>query len=485
MILFALILAQLIPFNFCKSITITWSTPDGISKPATGQETLRAIQTHLQALHLAHFAPRILSIETDFQIKLCPPPTFDPLVKEFTVPRISGYSLLYDHECIQRGQEGLEVKWGSKPKLPVPETPPIYGTKGLSVPQFIHKLYKQKVTSGNQIWLIDSESLRAWFTAPTLNYLASPKSPSIPPAELMKQINSMYGSIGEKDLKNMPQAIQGALLIALPDYTTWRKESSHKSLFNPTWWITRSVPQDKSQIINLIQKIIRKSRRSDQLVIIHHDPTTFNFEVVTSLAAIYGEKDLISSTRVLPKTFTTIQLLQFMQKAAGLAVDSRDLLGQMGLLATGFNDRVGLIQNHLPYTRGELVLMSLLLVWVLAVISTRIFYTQKHYNAPLHIHCKRFVLFTILAVSPILLVTPSMWPKYLSMTVFSVFEAGYEAILYGILAFYSIAIFATAILVLADKFKNRRARNFNEEGEPDGLEDDLISDTESIQLVPK
>ena len=80
-----------------------------------------------------------------------------------------------------------------------PQLPPVYGTKGLSVPKFIHKLYKQteKELNSDHIWLIDSDSLRSWFTAPTLNYLFNHGSFN-PPAELMRQINSMYGSIGER-----------------------------------------------------------------------------------------------------------------------------------------------------------------------------------------------------------------------------------------------------------------------------------------------
>ena len=112
MIIFAVIFVHLFSFSSCKSILISWSTPAGITKPATGKETLLAIQTHLQALHLANVVPRALGIENDWQIKLCPPQPFDPLVNEFSVPRMSGYSLLYDHDCILRGHEGFEVKWG-------------------------------------------------------------------------------------------------------------------------------------------------------------------------------------------------------------------------------------------------------------------------------------------------------------------------------------------------------------------------------------
>lgn len=490
MIIFAFIIAHFVAFSFCKSITISWSTPEEITKPATGKETLLAIRTHLQAFHLANVVPRLLSLESEINIKLCPPQPYDPLVKEFTVPRLNGYSLLYDHDCIQRGQEGLEAKWGSKPKQPAPEKPqlpPVYGTKGLSVPKFIHKLYKQKGSkeelNSDHIWLIDSDSLRSWFTAPTLNYLFNHKSFN-PPADLMRQINSMYGSIGEKDLKNMPQAVQGALLIALPDYSAWSKDFSHKSLFNPTWWITRAVPREQQQIIELMKKVIESSRLSGQLIIIHHDPTPFNFDIIASLTAIYGEKNLISSTKVLPKTFTTFQLLQFMQKAAVLVVDSRDLLGQMGLLATGFTTRVHLMQNHLAYTTAELILISTLATWFFAVLLTRIFYTHKHYNEPLDTHLLHFALFTILAVTPVIVLTPSMWPKYISMAVYSIFEAGYEAVLYGILVFYLTAGFITIIIVLFERFKQRRIQNFDEEDEGDS-ENDNLSETESSHLVPK
>ena len=36
---------------------------------------------------------RLLSLESEINIKLCPPQPYDPLVKEFTVPRLNGYSL--------------------------------------------------------------------------------------------------------------------------------------------------------------------------------------------------------------------------------------------------------------------------------------------------------------------------------------------------------------------------------------------------------
>ena len=466
-----------------KSITITWSTPESVVKPATGKETLQAISTHLQALHLAQLVPRLLRLHTSLQIKLCPPQPYDPLIKEFTVPRISGYTALYDHECIQKNQ-GLEAKWGSKPKQP--ETPPspsdrIRGSNGLSVPKFIIDLHKSKTE--DQIWLIDSDSLRSWFTSPTLNYLVKQSSAhSIPPADLMKQINTMYGVLGEKDLKNMPQAVQGGLLILLPDHSSWRDTFSVKTLFfNPTWWSTRFVPRSKQEIITLLIKTITAVRQADQLIIIHHDPTPFNFDLVNQLAQIYGEKNLISSTRVLPKTATTFQTLQFIQKAANLVVDKRSLLGQISLLATGFPRSVNHFQQFLPYTTAEKVFFSLLTVWLVAVFGLRAYYTYKDYQMPLHEHLLRFILVSFLAATPIILLNPSLWPTIASNMIYCLFESGYEFVFYGILIFYSSAAVITLFVLAFDKYKKSK---LEKEKVDDEESSDSDGDTETIRLVP-
>lgn len=499
MLLLSLILSHFLVLSYCNSIKITWSTPENVSNPPTENETLLAILTHLQVLHLASFVPRILSLNNKFNIKLCPPQPFDPLVKEFTVPRLSGYSLLYDHECIQKAQQGMTVKWGSKPKQPAPDNPtqnplPLHGTKGFSVIEFIHEIYKTKNSKNeldnSQIWLVDSDSVRTWFTAPTLYYLSktSKSKNIIPPAVLMRQINSMYGSIGGKDLINTPQAIQGALLVVLPDYSKWNKEFSPKHILNPTWWITRNVPREKSQIISLLENVINKSRISDQLIIIHHYPTQFNLDIVSSLSSTYGKTYLISSTHVLPdpnhvlpKPFTMLQLLQFIQKAAVLAVDSRDLLGQISLLSTGHSDRVHLIQNHLKYTKFELIIFISLTIWVVGVFVALMYYTRKHYDDPLDIHLVKIALSSIYAVAPVIFLTPSMWPKFIFMGIYSVLEAGYEVVLYGIIAFYSIAGFLTVILVIYEKYKNR---NIELESSVTN-ENDSSVDSDSINLIRK
>lgn len=472
------------------SLTVTWSTPRDAEKPSTGSETLKAIKLHLNALHLANSVPRLLGLSTQLQIKLCPPQPYDPLVKEFTVPRLSGFSLIYDQECIEKGQQEAEVQWGKKKQPPnqVPgKLPPIYGQKGLTVPAFLFELLKytrskqsQQQQQQQQIWLIDSDSLQAWYTAPLLNFLAQPKTQLIPPADLMRQINAMYGSLGEKDLKNMPQAVQGALLIVLPDYSTWQQQGSFqiKSFFNPTWWNTRFFPRSQSEIFKYCKEIIEKRRIADQLVIIHHEPTSYNFEVISLLTAVYGEKAVISSTRVLPKTATTMQLLQFMQKAAGLVVDKRDTLGQLGLLAAGFTNRVASIQSFLPYTTAEYILYTLLTIWFIGVVCTRAFYTHKLYTDPLHLHAKRFALFFLLALAPIHILNPSLWPETVSMLVFSLFEAGYALILYIIVAFYATAGITTAFIVVLQKYRKSLASSETDEELSE-------SDTESIQLIPK
>lgn len=86
-----------------KRVTISWTTPNEGAEPAIGAQSLTAIWTHLQALQLAEFVPKLLNIETKLIIKLCPPQPYDPLVKEFTVPKLAGYSAAYDHECITSG----------------------------------------------------------------------------------------------------------------------------------------------------------------------------------------------------------------------------------------------------------------------------------------------------------------------------------------------------------------------------------------------
>ena len=469
-----------------KSITITWSTPANIVKPATGQETLKAISTHLHALHLADIVPRLLRIKNHLQIKLCPPQPYDPLVKEFTVPRIFGYSALYDHDCIQKNQE-IEAKWGSNPKQPdAPKTPPpdqIHGLKGLSVSTFIYELHKFHKSSDKPIetlWLLDSESLHSWLTSSTLNYLAKPASKhhQIPPTQLMKQINTMYGVLGEKDLKNMPQAIQGALLIILPDYSSWHQDLPVKFIFNPTWWSTRFIPRSKKEIIDLIKEVIQTSRQSDQLVIIHHEPNPFNFDIISQLVQFYGEKVLISSTRVLPKTATTFQTLQFIQKAAVLVVDKRHLLGQISLLSTGFTHNVHHFQQLLPYTTSEIILLTLLTIWVVSVLGIRAYCTYTNYDSPLNEHALRFILFTIMAATPVIVFNPSMWPTIASNSVYSLFEAGYGFILYGIVIFYSVAAVITLFVVAYEKYKTKESRK-------ETVKDEESTDTESLHLIPK
>ena len=485
-----LIFALILPILSGKSITITWSTPENIIKPATGLETLKAIEAHLRALHLANTIPSLFGLKERIEIKLCPPQPFDPLVREFTVPRLSGYTLLYDHECIQMNQEhGMQTKWGSTPKQPeTPKTPPsqFYGERGLTVPAFVMELFLhvQKQSATNKIWLIDSDSLRGWMTAPILNYLAAGShGNTILPADLMRQLNAMYGNLGETDLKNMPQAIQGALLIILPDYSTWKREFNFKSLFNPTWWSTRYIPRTKKEIVRLCIDIIKGSRKSDQLVIIHHEPTPFNFEIISDLTAIYGEKVVISSTRVLPKSFTTIQMLQFIQKAAGLVLDSRDTLGQIALLSVGMTDRVISAQSLLPRTLYERILFAVLIIWLLAIALTTTLYTHKHYTAPLHIHAKQLALFTILALTPIFVLNPVMWPKFVSMIIFSLFESGYELIVYAVVVFYAVAGFITVIVVAVDRYNKSKNTVRNEEDL--SINEEQVDDTESIQLIAK
>lgn len=470
---------------YAKSITITWSTPDQQSIPLTHRQSLKAIQTHLQALQLAQSLPSILKTRNSLQIKLCPPQPYDPLVKEFTVPRLARYTAVYDHECIN-SDTVVEVKWGWKPKQPeTPTTPPpadrFKGVKGLTVPAFILELIKTKNednTNAKQVWMLDSDSLRNWLTAPILSYIQQERKRSIPASQLMSQINTMYGTLGEKDLKNMPQAIQGALVLVLPDYSAWNTNGI-KTLFNPTWWMTRFVTRSPESITKLLKTSITKSRIDNQLIIIHHDPTPFNFNIVNALALHYGEKNLISSTRVLPKTATTLQLLQFIQKAAGIVVDSRDLLGQVVLLSTGFSSSVTQFQNHLPYSTPELILITFLAIWFIAVLATRIYYTQKHYSVSLHEHAKRVFLFSILAIAPIYGVFPSWWPASVSIGVFSLIEAGYELVLYSIGGFYLFALVLTALMLVYKKYKNINSvsDSFDEES--------AESDSEEIHLVPK
>lgn len=477
---FVLILIFSSSFVESKSITITWSVPDKHNTDKV-KESLGAIQSHLQALHLAQTLPALINSRKTLQIKLCPPQPYDPLVKEFTVPRLAGYSAIYDHDCINNYSE---AKWGwrpKKPENPPPEIPPtdrFKGLKGLTVPAFIFELLKAKNTTDNEVWMLDSESLKQWLTAPIISHLTLPSKPRIAPFQLMSQINSMYGLIGEKDLKNMPQAVQSALVLVLPDYTAWQPVKTIKSIFNPTWWKTRHIPKSQEAIVKLLRKAIDKYRINGQLVIVHHDPTTFNFNIVNALSAHYGEKNLLSSTRVLPKTASTLQLLQFIQKAAGIVVDSRDQLGQTVLLATNYANTTHYLQDHLPFSASEYILFTLLACWFIAVLATRIYYTQKYYDVSLHEHAKRFALFSILALAPIYATCPSLWPNFASTLVFTIIEAGYEFILYTIATFYLAALFITTIVLVYKKQKHSTAWDSVDE-------ESSHSESEEIQLIPK
>ena len=517
LILFQLIFISLIPLIFGKSITITWSTPQGLSNgPSPGPESLEAILSHVQALLLADLVPNFPGIDKSLSIKLCPPQPYDPLVNNFVVQRIAAYSAIYDHDCINKVQGGMTLQkiispsasasspaWGFKPKpnptnpqKPFPPPNDFYGSKGLTIPNFLIKLYKHfksipSNTEGNQIWIIDSKSLKNYFSAPILRSIYK-KSQNSPAFQLLSQINAMRGgTLEEKDkdqLATVPLAVQDSLVLVLPNYSEWNGHKNNLPIkhlfFNPTWWSTRYIPRTKAQILKLCKYSIEKNRKSDQLVIIVHDPTAFNLDIVNQLTDIYGKKNLISATRVLPKTTTTLQLLQFIQKAAAVVLDSRDLLGQVGLLATGFPARVSQFQDYLPLTLTEIIIYSLLGVWFFAIMIVTIYYTDKFCNEKLHCHFKRLALFSILAITPIYVLIPSMWPKYLSMAIFSIFQSGYGIIIYAILTFYMVAIAVTSIILAVNYFKKQRASPSSTD-DPQSESEASISDEESIQLIPK
>lgn len=493
-----------------KSITISWTLPEGINQPGVGAESLAAIWSHLQALQLAASIPKLLGIQKDLQIRLCPPQPYDPLVKEFTVSKLSGYSALYDHECIVAGLKDRVIKgemnplWGWKPKQPEPPiekdpkqpNPQVPGTNGLSIPALILELYrlnknnkdkdkdnKDKDSKDNQeVWLINSESMNGWLTGPILNQLKPHNSRKIsPPQRLMQQINAMAGpgpTDDKRDLKMVPQAIQGALLLILPDYTAWNRNAH--TIFNPTWWLTRRIPSDASAICQLAERSINSTRRDpQQLVILVHDPTPLNTECLAHLARIYGESGILSASKVLPKSTSTFQILQFIQKAADVVLDSREKLAQTALLSIGFpQDQVKLLQSFLPYSTWEIVLSLISAAWLASFITAQAYLTRKNYTDPLHSHMLRIALFTIYGLAPIFILNPSRWPEWLSTLLFGIFHSGYGVFVYSVVGFYAVALFITLLAVINETYKSNRFIN-NDETTPS--DDEL----EAIQLIPK
>lgn len=89
--------------NINNSVTITWTN-------AENTPSLQAILTHLHAFQLAKTLPSKLGIQKQIHIRLCPPKASDPLVNNFTIPRLPAYLANYDHECINSSD--MEVKWG-------------------------------------------------------------------------------------------------------------------------------------------------------------------------------------------------------------------------------------------------------------------------------------------------------------------------------------------------------------------------------------
>lgn len=452
----------LIKCVYTKTITITWTAPE--TAPANGADTLKAIDRHMFALHAASYVPRLLGIQNSVTVKVCPPLPNDPLINEFTVPRIAAYSLLYDHECIQNSRS-MSPTWGSKPKEPAPETPKKerkFHATGLTVPQFTRELRKlAKNNSDNSdfdaIWLIDSDSLRGWFKGHLLRSLYDRDATKVPAHDLMRQINVMYSETPDNSLKGLPQAVQGALVVVLPNYLEWNNRFDiKKHVFNPTWWSTRFVPQSKRRIFELLKDAIDKVRSTNQLVIVVHDPTTFNTELISSLTLLYGKDSLVSASKMLPKQTTTLQLLQFIQKAAAVILDSRDQLGQSSLLTLGFSKRVHLLQTELGPTWIEMIYFGTVGVAALISFIAFIIHMQRRYNDPFNDHfCKIFCFVVILNFTFVALV-PSMWPKKLATFMFNCFELGYEFVIYGIIVFYTLAMIVSFFAVIAERRKLKK-----------------------------
>jgi len=123
-----------------------------------------------------------------------------------------------------------------------------------------------------------------------------------------------------------------------------------------------------------------------------------------------------------------------------------------------------------------------LTIWLVSVLGIRAYCTYKNYDSPLKEHALRFILFTILAVTPVIVLNPSMWPTIASNLVYSLFEAGYGFILYGIVIFYSVAAVITLFVVAHEKYKAKDSRKEKVEDEEST---DTEIDSESLHLVPK
>ena len=421
-----------------KAITVTWSRPE--EAPTGQKQILAAIERHVFALEAAQYASKLLGLE----VKLCPQAEFDPLIAEFTIPRMIAYLKYYDHDCVIGNDPTL--KWWGKDDPPAEPKPKkkIVG-EGLSFWQFLWKARAGKVEQkSDEVWLLDSDSLRNWFKGRLLYSLTDEAMMTQSHAHLLlKQLNVMSGPDGEKDLKRMPQAVQGAMVVVLPSYADWKPT---RNLFDATWFKSALIP-DPEQVKKQLHALIQSQK--GKLTILVHEPTKEAAELLRQLQLSFGEDKIVSVAKVLPKGFSTLMLLKFIQKAARIVVDDRDALGRMVLLSRGSDDGIEKFWFGRTVLQNVILAVSALIVLLGVVYS--IYWTRKNYRSTLKDHCIRFAVTGVMVAFFLSLLNLQLWPKRLMYFWYGVFDCDLEALFYGIIAMYLMAAFVTLLVFYFDK----------------------------------
>jgi hypothetical protein len=429
--------------ELAAAITVTWTRPE--EPPTTQKEILKAIERHAFALEAAQYASGLFGVE----IKLCPQAEFDPLIGEFTIPRMIAYSKYYNHDCIIGNDPSL--KWWGKDDPPAETTPkpkPKIIGEGIDFLKFLWKLRTGQVQQkSDEVWLLDSDSLRNWFKGSMLYSLTEDSLMARSHAHLLlRQVNVMNGPDGEKDLKRMPQAVQGALVIVLPSYADWKQPGNW---FDATWFKSAALPTSAQVKQNL--QILLDSQKG-ALTIIVHEPTKEASIHLRDLQLEFGEDRVVSVTRVLPKGFSTLTLLKFIQKAARIVIDDRDSLGRIVLLSRGTDE--GIERFYFGRTwiqNGILIVNGIIVIVGVAYLS---FWIKNNYSAPLKEHLIRFPITAFFVALPIIILSRQLWPKKLIYFWYGVFDCGLEALFYGLVSMYLMASFITLIVYSFEKAKS-------------------------------
>lgn len=430
-------------FDFTKTITVTWTRPD--EPPTSQKQILAALERHLFALEAAQYASKLLSLD----IKLCPQAEFDPLIGEFTIPRMIAYSKYYDHDCVIGHDPSL--KWWGKDKEPPPTTSPSPPKKvvgeGLAFGNFLWKLRSsQDKQESDEVWLLDSDSLRSWFKGRLLYSLTDPAMMTSSHAHLLlKQLNVMNGPDGEKDLKRMPQAVQGALVVVLPSYGDWKPTGN---LFDATWFKSAILPTQE-QVKAKLQLLLKS--QAGNLTIIVHEPTKEAADLITQLQLTFGGDKIVSVSKVLPNGYGTLTLLKFIQKAAKIAVDNRDTLGRIALLSRGSDD--GILTSNYGRTMAQNAVLAFSIAIVLVGIFTLVAWVRFNYQASLKDHLIRFAIIKLVVLFGLVTINLSWWPKKLVYFWYGVFDCEIEALFYGLISMYLMAGFVTLLVWYFEKPK--------------------------------